>query len=122
MKLLDKFNDYTMSFNEGFKLAFGNILVSVACHNQLDALCEMKDSENGIVGKSINLVKTASDLMAFTFGGDNTEVAIIDLETDEYITSKFTNLADDYYNIAYGVTPKQLVDILLEVTNYINNK
>lgn len=122
MKMLYRFDDYTIQGNEGFKLIFGDILVSVACHNQLDAMCKMQNEQNGIVGKNIDYTKMASDMMALTFESKNAEVAIINLNTDEYMTDMFTPLADDYCNIAYGVTPGQLIDILIKVREYVTTK
>ena len=118
MNMLDTFYDYTIQGNEGFKIKFGNILVSLCCHNQLDAMSKMESDQNGIVGKNINYSKMASDMMAFTFISNNTEVAVIDLETGEYITDTFTTFAYDYNNIAYGVTPEELVNILVKVKEH----
>lgn len=64
-KLLDKFYDYTIQDNSGFKIAIGDLVVSVACHNYLDAYDEM--NRNGIAGSDISIEKMPSDLMAFTF-------------------------------------------------------
>jgi hypothetical protein len=118
MKMLDEFYDYTTQGNEGFKIRFGNILVSVCCHNQLDAMSKMESEQNGIVGKNIDYSKMASGMMALTFISNNTEVAIIDLYTEEYVTDTFTTFADDYSNIAYGITPFELVNILVKVKDY----
>ena len=40
-KLLDKFYDYTIQDNSCFKIAIGDLVVSVACHNYLDAYNKM---------------------------------------------------------------------------------
>lgn len=114
--LLDKFYDYTIQGNSGFKIAIGDLVVSVACHNHLDAYDEMNG--NGIAGSNINIEKMPSDLMAFTFDGNNTEVAVFNQKTGEYVTNEFTDLADDYDNIAYGVIPSELIEILVNVKNY----
>lgn len=115
-KLLDKFYDYTIQDNSSFKIAIGDLVVSVACHNYLDAYDEMNG--NGIVGSNISIEKMPSDLMAFTFYGNNTEVAVFNQKTGEYVTDEFTDLADDYDNIAYGVSSLELIEILVNVKNY----
>ena len=73
---------------------------------------------NGIAGSNINIEKMPSDLMAFTFDGNNTEVAVFNQKTGEYVTNEFTDLADDYDNIAYGVIPSELIEIFVNVKNY----
>ena len=73
---------------------------------------------NGIAGSNISIEKMPSDLMAFTFDGNNTEVAVFNQKTGEYVTNEFTDLADDYDNIAYGVIPSELIEILVNVKNY----
>lgn len=91
-------------------------MVSVACHNHLDAYDKMNG--NGIAGSNISIEKMPSNLMAFTFDGNNTEVAVFNQKTGEYVTNEFTDLADDYDNIAYGVIPSELIEILVNVKNY----
>lgn len=59
--------------------------------------------------------------MAFTFYGNNTEVAVFNQKTGEYVTNEFTDLADDYDNIAYGVSSLELIEILVNVKNYENS-
>lgn len=115
-KLLNKFYNYTIQDNSGFKIAIGDLVVSVACHNYLDAYNKM--NENGIAGSDISIEKMPSDLMAFTFDGNNTEVAVFNQKTGEYVTDEFTDLADDYDNIAYGVSSLELIEILVNVKNY----
>lgn len=56
-KLLDKFYDYTIQDNSGFKIAIGDLVVSVACHNYIDAYDEMNG--NGIAGSNISIEKNA---------------------------------------------------------------
>lgn len=74
---------------------------------------------NGIAGSNLSIGKEPRDLLAFTFYGINTEVAVFNQKTGEYITNKFTNLADDD-NIAYGVSPSELIEILVKVKNMYN--
>lgn len=86
-KLLDKFYDYTIQNNSSFKIAIGDLVVSVTCHNYLDAYGEMDG--NGIAGSDISIEKMPSDLMAFTFYGNNTEVVVFNQKTGEYVTDEF---------------------------------
>ena len=58
-----------------------------------------------------------SDLIAFTFDGNNTEVVVFNQKTGKYVTDEFTDLANDYDNIAYGVSPLELIEILVNVKN-----
>lgn len=113
-KLLDKFYDYTIQDNSCFKIAIGDLVVSVACHNYLDAYNKM--NENGIACSDI-IEKMPSDLIAFTFDGNNTEVVVFNQKTGKYVTDEFTDLANDYDNIAYGVSPLELIEILVNVKN-----
>lgn len=59
-----------------------------------------------------------SDLRAFTFYGNNTDVVVFNQKTGEYVTNKFTDLANDYDNIAYGVSSLELIEILVNVKKY----
>lgn len=115
-KLLDKFDDYTIQDNMGFKIVIGNLVVSVACHNYMNAYSNMEG--NGIVEKDLDYSKMPRDLMVFTFCTDNTEVVVFDKKTGEYLTDKFID-TDDYDNIAYGVSPLELIDILVKVKEYV---
>lgn len=115
MKMLDKFDDYTVQGNLGFKIKIGKYIVSVVCHNHLDGFSKMEEEQNGICGRNIDFSKMPSDLMAFTFCSHNVEVVVFDSETDKSVTSEFTGLSDSYDDIAYGVTPIELIDILIKV-------
>lgn len=75
----------------------------------------MKEEQNGICGRNIDFSKMPSDLIAFTFCSYNTEVVVFDSETNKSMTSEFTDVADSYDDIAYGVTPIELIDILIKV-------
>lgn len=117
MRMLDKFYDYTIQKNAGFKLTFGDIVVSVACHNPVDSYDEtMRD--NGLVGRNIDYATNPNELFAFTFNGNNVELAIFNQKTHEYLTGKYcSNYAgyDECDKILYGFSPFELVDILVRV-------
>lgn len=68
-KILDKFYDYTIDRNQGFKLAFGDIVVSIASHIPCDSYKETME-DNGIAGEGIDYMTNPKDLIAFTFGSN----------------------------------------------------
>lgn len=117
MSILNKFYDYTIQGNMGFKLAFRDVVVSVACHIPADSYDEtMKD--NGLVGQNIDYTTSPNELLAFTFNGNNVELAIFNQKTHEYLTGKYcSDYAgyDEYSEILYGFSPFELVDILARV-------
>lgn len=115
-EIYNKFNDYTLQGNMGFKIAIGNLVVSVACHDFLDAYADMENK--GIVKKSIDFTTMPKSLPIFTFYSNNTEVAIFDKTTGEYLTDKFVTDADIYVDVAYGISPIELIDILIKVREY----
>lgn len=117
MRILDKFYDYTIDRNQGFKLAFGDIIVSVVSHIPCDSYEETMVG-NGISGSNISFNTDPKDLIAFTFGSNNVELSIFNQKTDEVLTGKYcADLSgyDDYEEILYGFTPFELVDILVKV-------
>lgn len=115
-EIYNKFSDYTIQGNMGFKIAIGNLVVSVACHDFLDAYADMENK--GIVKKSIDFTTMPKSLPIFTFYSNNTEVAIFDKTNGEYLTDKFVADADIYADVAYGVSPVELIDILIKVREY----
>lgn len=119
MKLLNRFDAYTIQSNSEFKVAFGDIVVSVSCHNYLDAYKAMEG--NGIVGQNIDFSKMPRDLMLLTFNANNVEIYIFNQETDECLSAYFCDNADDYDGIIYGATPVELVDILIRVRDYVSS-
>ena len=117
MKILDKFYDYTIQENMGFKLAFGDIIVSVVSHIPQDSYEETMKG-NGISGNNISFITKPKDLIAFTFGSNNVELEIFNQKTEENVTEKYCfdfNGFDEYEGILYGFTPFELVDILVRV-------
>lgn len=118
-KYLDKFDAYTISTNSGFKIAFGDYVISLCCHNELDAMDAMEG--NGRCGERIKkereengyLSINQADLSFFTFGEHNAELRVFDQKTDECLTSQFIEADDD--QIAYGVSPSMLLDVLIKV-------
>lgn len=117
MRILDKFYDYTIDRNQGFKLAFGDIIVSVVSHIPCDSY-EKTMMGNGIAGRNISFNTDPKDLIAFTFESNNVELSIFNQKTDEVLTGKYcADLSgyDDYEEILYGFTPFELVDILVKV-------
>lgn len=116
MKLLDKFDEFTVQDNSGFKIAFGDIVVSVACHNYLDAFTSMQG--NGLVGSNLKWNETPRDLMCLTF--NNAEVCVFNQKTDENITELFTDDYDEYSGCGW-VEPIRLVDILVKVKEYVTS-
>lgn len=60
-KLLDSFSPFTVGYNSGFKLNFDGIVVSVTCHNAIDAVEEMADSKNGMVGRELDELRQRSE-------------------------------------------------------------
>lgn len=122
MKILDKFYDYTIDRNKSFKLAFGDIVVSVASHIPCESYEETMKG-NGIAGHNIDFMTDPKDLIAFTFGSNNVELVIFNQMTDEILTGKYCsemNGYDEYEGILYGSTPFDLVDILVKVKSDIN--
>ena len=116
-KLLDRFDDYTIHENIGFKIKIGRLVVNVVCHNYLDAYAKMEIENNGVVGRNIDFSKIPRNFQAFTFCGDNAEVVVFDQDTGKYVTDKFIE-ADEHDNIAYGVSPMELIDVLVKVRDY----
>lgn len=114
MRLLDKFDEFTVQDNSGFKVAFGDIVVSVVCHNHLDAFNSMQG--NGLVGKNIDWSKMPRDLMCLTF--HNAEVCVFNQKTDENITEQFVEDYSEYDGCGW-INPMQLVDVLVKVKEYI---
>ena len=116
-RILDKFYDYTIDRNRGFKLAFGDIVVSVVSHIPCDSY-EQTMKGNGIVGNNIDFMTDPKDLISFTFGSNNVELMIFNQKTGENLTGKYCfdlNGFDNYEEILYGFTPFELVDILVRV-------
>lgn len=109
------FDDYTIYKNFSFKIKIGHYLISVTPHLDIDAFSKMID--NGILtGNSDDLVKTSpSDIPVFTFNSDNSELCIIDLNTNNTVTSKFSDEADLYDDIVYGCNPYELTKIMTKV-------
>lgn len=115
MKRTVYFDDYSIQDNEGFKITFGNLVVSVCCHNYLGAYSKMDD--NGI---KVDFNKFPREIGLFTFNEYNTEVAVFDKETGDFLTDKFVDCAGD--DVANGVSPSELIDILVKVRDYSKNK
>ena len=109
------FDDYTIYKNFSFKIKMGHYLISVTPHLDIDAFSKMIDNEI-LTGNSDDLVKTSpSDVPVFTFNSDNSEVCVIDLNTNNTVTSKFSNRADSYDDIIYGCNPYELTKIMTKV-------
>ena len=109
MKILDKFLDYTIQGNIGFKLAFGDIIVSIISHIPQESYEETMKGDN---------ISFMTDLTLFTFGSNNVELEIFNQKTGENVTEKYCFDFDgfnEYKGILYGFTPFELVDILVRV-------
>lgn len=101
--LLDSFSPFTVGYNSGFKLNFDGIVVSVVCHNAIDAVEEMADSKNGMVGRNLDELRQHSETGLFdtdvrtlsfvTFSHADVMV-FVDKSTCEPILKKF--LGDRY--------------------------
>ncbi len=115
MKVIDKFNDFTVQDNMGFKIAFGDIVVSVCSHNYLDAMLSMEG--NGLAGRNIDYSNSPRNMMALTF--DNAEICIFNQQTDETITELFIdNNNYDAYSGCGWISPDSFVDVLVKVREY----
>ena len=116
MKLINRMNDFTINDNKGFKIAFGDIVVSICTHNFIEAMFAMR--HNGVVGEMISNSPTAlitpQDIPIFTF--NNAEICIFNQKTDECLNKEIIDpYADDYEEF---VDPEELVDILIKVRDY----
>ena len=109
------FDDYTIYKNFSFKIKMDHYLISITPHLDIDAFCKMID--NGMLtGNTDDLVKTSpSDVPVFTFNNDNSELCIIDINSNKTVTSNFSDKADAYDNIVYGCDPYELTKIMIKV-------
>lgn len=105
---LATFKDFTTSRNNGFKLNINNIIVSVVCHNDADAIECMAEEKNGIIGKRLSKefehgTKNVFDVLPtdipfFTF--NNADICIFETDPSkdpDYhndITDKFCDNTD----------------------------
>jgi len=119
-KMVSKLFDYTCNCNKGFKIAFGDVIVSLVCRNYLDAYSEM-EKENIQNYETLDIHEMPCDLQYFTFKSNNNILAVYNQKTDEYLTKQFVDgiaQNEECDALAYGVTPIQLVEILVRVKVY----
>lgn len=117
MDLLDHFDDFTILGNKSFKIKYGNIIVSICCHNPIISLFDMR--KNGVIGKEIENknIFDPMDIQCFTF--DGAEICIFNSKTKENLNSIIISpYADDYEE---SVDPYSLIDILIKVRDYVNS-
>ena len=124
-KFLDKFYDYTVNDNSAFKVALGDVIVSISVRNALEANSKMMEDENGLIGKNMSFLDDPNSHSYFTFESDNMELKIFNQYTWEDFTEKYCGDMpgyNDFYKVVYDVTPFELVDILVRVRNDVKEK
>lgn len=111
--MLDKFYNFTVQNNSGFKIAYGDIVISICTHNYLDSFSAMEG--NGICGdKAKDLSLMPKDIPLLTF--NNAEVCIFNQRTGENLNKKIICPdADDYEEY---IDPEMFIDILIKVRDY----
>ena len=124
-KFLDKFYDYTVNNNSAFKIAFGDVIVSISVRNALDANSKMMEDGNGLIGRNMSFLDDPNSHSYFTFESDNMELKIFHQNTMEDFTEKYCGDMpgyDEFYKVVYDVTPFELVDILVRVRNDVKEE
>ena len=120
---LTTFKDFTTSRNNGFKLNINNIIVSVVCHNDADAIERMAEEKHGMIGERLSKEFEHGTKNIFDVLPTDTPFFTVDNQNPDYhndITDKFCDNTDGC--IAPLHSAIDFIEICNKVLEYSKNR